>query len=125
MRYDIDRTTYAPIVVVSIGGDGDREVLIELLETLLVLYRSWDEPGRIVFDVGEVTAFDGALRRVLATWRAQNKAELEAKITAVAYVIKSQLVRGYFTAVNWLRPHPLPQRVCADLEPALEWIRTR
>ncbi len=125
MRYDIDDTTHAPVVVVSVGGDVERETLVRLLDELMTMYRSWTEPGLVVFDFSEVTAFDATLRRVLAAWRAQNKAELEVQIGAVAYVITSRVVRGYLTAVNWLRPHALPQRVCSDRATAIQWLRDR
>ena len=122
MHYDIDEVTHAPTVVVSVRGDTNRETLVVLLDQLLAVFRSWSEPGTVVFDVCDVAGFDANQRRVLATWRAQNQKFLEASIRRVAYVMTSRLVRGYLTAVNWLRPHGIPQRVFPELQLAIDWL---
>ncbi len=126
MEYGIDQTTHAPIAVLWWRGETRRAELKACLAELAAVFESWPSPRRIIFDFSEVQGFDSELRRVLASWRATNRVLIQDKVGAAAYVITSRLVRGYLTAVDWLRPNPgLRKKVFSDRASAVAWLEAQ
>lgn len=95
-----------------------------LLREYTQMLKSWSEPRFIVFDATKVTSFKPDLRRMLASWRASNKDLLRDKIRAGAYIMTSPVVRGYLTAVNWLRPTRgvVTTKVFSSFDDAAAWF---
>ena len=122
MRYEVDVHSHRPVVLYRVDGDGEREVVAQLLADLTERFERAQAPLRLLFDFTEVRLFDSSLRRQVAAWRGKNRALMQASIDAVAYVITSPLVRGYLTAVNWLRPLGRPTKVFAELDAARAWL---
>ncbi|MEM6296211.1 MAG: STAS/SEC14 domain-containing protein [Myxococcota bacterium] len=123
MAYGFDHTSHAPIVVLWWRGETSREALKACLVELVTVFEGWTTPGRIIFDFSEVEGFDAELRRLLASWRATNRALIQEKVGAAAYVVTSRVVRGYMTAVDWLRPNRgLVKKVFSDRTSAVAWL---
>lgn len=122
MRYEVDPNSCRPVVVYRVEGDGERTAVAELLADLTARFEQAETPVLLLFDFTEVQLFDSALRRQVAAWRGKNRTLMQGSINAVAYVITSPLVRGYLTAVNWLRPLGRPTKVFAERGPARAWL---
>ncbi|MBV1857482.1 MAG: hypothetical protein KUG77_03655 [Nannocystaceae bacterium] len=126
MAYGFDHESHAPILVLWWSGSTSREDLTACLDELTALFEGWDSPGRLVFDTSKLGDFDPDMRRLLASWRARNRALIENRVAAAAYVFTSRLTRGYLTAVDWLKPTPaFPRRVFSTRVEAVSWLESQ
>ncbi len=125
MAYGFDDDSHAPILVLWWSGATPREEVTACLEQLTERFKSWEAPGRIVFDFGEVGEFNADMRRLLASWRARNRLLIQDRVAAAGYVFTSRLSRGYLTAVDWLKPTPgFTRRFFSTRAEAVSWLES-
>jgi hypothetical protein len=65
---------------------------------------------------------DAAQRKRFAAHVDRNRNGLTKWCVAAAIVASSPIVRGIVTAVNWMSPPPMPQRVFAKRDDAVAWL---
>ena len=81
------------------------------------------EPYVALHDGVRATGIDAAQRKRLAAHVDANRAALAKYCVAAAIVASSPIVRGIVTAVNWMSPPPMSQRVFGTRANAESWLR--
>lgn len=126
MPHGLDYDTHAPIVRLWWRGDTERDAVASCLEAFTAMLESSERAVLLVVDFSELGTADAAARKQLASWRATHQRLIQAKVRAVAYVLTSRIVRGYLTAVDWLRPNRgIVRGSFATVDEAVVWLRER
>jgi hypothetical protein len=74
-----------------------------------------------VYDLRETPGFTAKQRYIQADWLRSIKPIERQVVIGYAFVTPSVVMRGVITAVNWLAPHGIPQKVHSELDEAVAW----
>ena len=110
-------------LVVTVWPEGD--VTDAELEAWIAASKAlWDRGPQAALHVGmRATGLTSVQRKRMAELSKQNERRLRDVVVATAIVADSPLVRGIVTAIHWVAPPPLPQRVFARRSEAEAWLR--
>lgn len=117
-------TQYSPILISIQTEATTDENLREYLDEQSELWRELVARGqKVVFvcDCTLGTSLSATQRGMYADWLNLTRAQLDASLVGVAFVIDSALVRGALTAIFWLARLSAPHVVHRSLDDALRW----
>lgn len=89
------------VVLFVIGGRPTVPEAIAALEETSRVFGSWTQPHCVVFDLS-VEDVKADVRRLVTTWRRENATLIPSAVYGAAYVVRSPVIRGVLTALNWV-----------------------
>ena len=113
-----------PVVIVRYPREITPDEWREHLACLVSLAEK-GRPFATLADLAPAPNVHATMRRELVMAMERHDALFRSMIIAAAQVVRSPLVRGAMTAVNWIRPPPFPARSFGDEESAYVWLRER
>lgn len=119
-----------PIVIISVQ-DGtwppppaEEIAWIELMMNETKRWLAEKTPFAYILDARNVTSIPRAkTRAVVGAFQRDHRLLFERYMVADATVLKSRILRGFSTAINWLAPSNHPQRFFAELPEAIVWAK--
>ena len=78
-------------------------------------------PYAVVLDATAVARVSATQRKAQAEWMKANFADCQSYCAGLAFVIRSPVVRGIFTAILWLQSLPSPYVVVPERQAGIDW----
>jgi hypothetical protein len=113
-----------PLVLFRFSGDVSLTQLNDYLQRQEAMLARREMMGSLVL-TEDLKLWDTPVLRRQADWIKQNVELLRRYSVGAALIIASPVVRGMLKAVLWLQPMPQPHFVTANVDQALDWLRTR
>ena len=113
-------TSQWPVIVYTAPGavsDDEMQAVMDEVQTLKRL----GAVHALVLDVRKVSQLSPKQRRMITTQMEDDKAITEQFTAGVALVFESRLLRGFLTAIFWVRPAIAPTRVFNAPQDAIAW----
>lgn len=92
------------------------------LERLNAVMYGRREPCLLLLDARQHPALDAIQRKLTAEFAAANERAYPGLLRGVAFVSKSRLARGAFTAVAWMYKKSYPRKAFATTTEARAWV---
>lgn len=89
------------VVLFTIGGRPTAAEASAALRETAEAFKSWTHPRCVVFDLS-VEDVKADVRRLVTNWRQQNARLIPSAVYGAAYVVRSPIIRGVLTALNWV-----------------------
>ncbi|MFK8001301.1 MAG: hypothetical protein AB8H86_17025 [Polyangiales bacterium] len=89
------------VVLFTIGGRPSAPEASSALKETSAAFKSWAYPRCVVFDLS-VEDVKADVRRLVTNWRQENARLIPSAVHGAAYVVRSPVVRGVLTALNWV-----------------------
>jgi len=80
-------------------------------------------PYGVVIDAREVGRVSPTQRRGIMDWITRDKQHLRANCAGGGLVFASPLQQGFWTAISWVTPSPIPVKIFRDLPSAEGWVQ--
>lgn len=89
------------VVLFTIGGRPTTSEASDALKETTQVFESWSQPRCVVFDLS-VEDVKADVRRLVTNWRQENAELIPSAVYGAAYVVRSPIIRGVLTALNWV-----------------------
>ena len=86
----------------------------------------WARRGEVygvVIDAREVGRVSPTQRRDIMDWITRDKQHLKAHCAGGALIFANPLQQGFWTAISWVTPSPIPVKIFRDVPSAEAWVR--
>jgi hypothetical protein len=116
-----------PLVYVRYPSNGlNDEGLEVLIERVMSYLRRRDKFACLIDCRGMTMAHTANQRRRITEWLAEPELQrLSPHAIAMAVLFRSALIRGALTAVNWIKPPPVPVKAFGSVAESAPWLRQR
>ena len=124
-RHGIDMVVEGDLLSVELPPRYEVEQLGEFLDTLAgYLHDRGELPWKMLVDISRVERTSSETRRRFARFVEAENARIARDCRAFAVVATNALQRGAITAILWLRPVVLNNKVFGDRSEAERWLNT-
>jgi hypothetical protein len=124
MPITLDVTHYPLVITTATGAlidDDYLSYLVALEAATLARKRAYAH----VYDALGAGIMSPTQRKLQADYIVRNKAEIARCNRGTAFALRSPLIRGVLTAVQWMSPPPYPYAVVSTREEAIGWCSAR
>jgi hypothetical protein len=94
----------------------------------IAVMSDWARRGEVygvVIDAREVGRVSPTQRRGIMDWITRDKLHLQLHCAGGALIFASPLQQGFWTAISWVTPSPIPVKMFSDVPSAEKWVRSQ